>query len=116
MNICLTEKYGATTLSNAEVFGIGESLLSWMSAVTRLGHSSPASTLDYTKDPWNVDSPFPLIVRDFVAWTSGREELAPGCEERLRSLVECADLDRHASSSIGKRLLLAANPPGHAEA
>ena len=97
-SIDLREKYGATTLTNGEVFEVGQAFFGWLSAVARIGHDSPGSTLDYTVDPkW--ETPAPFIMRDFVAWTSGRKHLAPGCEERLRGLIEAAELDLAASAN-----------------
>lgn len=60
----------------------GQALEAWIAATSLLGHSRPGNTLDYMHDetPGSADA----FVRDFVAWTSGRDKYAPGCEERLR--------------------------------
>lgn len=100
----LSEKYGKTTLSNYEVFGLGESLLAWMGTVTRLGHESPGSTLDYTVGAW-TDNIFAYVIRDFVAWTSGRTKLVPDCEERIRGYIADADLDGHLAARAEAALL-----------
>ncbi len=99
----LGDKYGDTTLINYEVFIIGEAVLKWMNAVTQLGHESPASTLDYTTNAASLDLGS-LIVRDFVAWTSGRVEMAPGCQERMREIVADSGLGAHQAGVIGEFL------------
>lgn len=102
--IDLKDTYQKTTLTNFEVIELGAALLSWMLTVQRLGHASPASVLDYTKNAALFDTPSPLIVRDFVAWTSGRKDAAPGCEERLRGLVEDARLEDNAVANLSEIL------------
>jgi hypothetical protein len=107
--IDLTDKYQQTTLTNYEVLELGAALLSWMLTVERLGHASPASVLDYTGNTDMFDSPSPLIVRDFVAWTSGRKDVVPGCEERLRSLVAATDLEKNAVLNMAHILTASAS-------
>lgn len=103
VHIDLTAQYGVTKLTNAEVYGIGEALLSWIGAVTQLGHASPEGTLDYTRGP--MDNPCAYIVRDFVAWTSGRVDTVPGDpEERLREFVVEADLTAELAERIGRAM------------
>lgn len=99
----LAERYGETTLTNLEVYGIGSAVVRTLGAVCRLGHSSPASLLDYLTDPGVLDTSA-LIVRDLVAWTAGRGDLVPGCEDRLRGLVAAADVDSELATSVGLRL------------
>jgi hypothetical protein len=99
----LDAKYGSTTLSNTEVFMLGEALLVWLGTCIRLGHASPGSTLDYTTSPEHL-SLGGLIVRDVIAWTSGRVELAPGCEQRVRDLMEAADIEQHFADQVGQIL------------
>lgn len=86
---------------------IGAALWSWVAAVNRHGHASPASTLDYTTCvPGDLDaSAATFIVRDFVAWTSGRKHLAPGCEERLRSYVVRCGWQDQAESAMAEAVL-----------
>lgn len=68
---------------------LGATLISAIGVTFRHGHASPASTLDYVPD--DFESGAANIVYDFVAWTSGRRDMRPGCVDRLRQLVE--DLD-----------------------
>lgn len=105
--IDLAEKYGDTTLSNYEVFMVGESVINWITAVVRLGHASPASTLDYATDVPTLGG---LLVRDFVAWTSGHTSKVPGCEERMREWAAAAELDAAAAVKISDLLPPAAPP------
>jgi hypothetical protein len=60
----------------------GEALAAWIASTALLGHTRPGNTLDYmpTPEPWSAQA----FIRDFVAWTSGREQYAPGCADRLR--------------------------------
>lgn len=60
----------------------GMALENAIATTCALGHSSPGGLLDYTKH--RGDHSAEDFVRDFIAWTSGRKRLAPGCEERLR--------------------------------
>lgn len=62
--------------------GRGEALAAWIATTALLGHSRPGSTLDYMPppEPWSTQA----FIRDFVAWTSGRDKYAPGCADRLR--------------------------------
>lgn len=101
--IDLTEKYGHTTLSNAEVWMMGQAFYTWVGATCRLGHSSPGSTLDYTTNPEALSLPA-LIMRDFVAWTSGRVNLAEDCEQRLRELNDNAQVDSHLAQVIDEAI------------
>ena len=101
--IDLAAKYGETTLSNYEVFMLGQALVNWIGLVGRLGHASPASTLDYTTNP-EAMTLGTLVLRDFVAWTSGRTDLVEGCEERLREWAEAADIDGHLARSLNEVL------------
>lgn len=87
----MRRKYAESNMSNFEVLGIGAAVLSWVSTVGRLGHTSPASTLDYTG---SIDDLSGLIVRDFVAWSSGRLNTVPGDPAvRLKQLIETGKWD-----------------------
>lgn len=91
-NIDLDANYAAANVTNGELLEIGAALMGWVTMVGRLGHTSPASTLDYTG---TLDSIPALIVRDFVAWTSGRTGTVPGDPEaRLKQLVQAAGWER----------------------
>jgi hypothetical protein len=93
----LSAKYGETTFSNYEIYMIGEALVCWMGTTARLGHSSPGSVLDYTKNP-ELLGLGGLIVRDFVAWTSGCVDKSEGCETRMRELIASSALDTHLAA------------------
>jgi hypothetical protein len=60
----------------------GEALSNWIATTALFGHARPGNTLDYAHhiEEWTAEA----FVRDFVAWTSGRERFAPGCADRLR--------------------------------
>lgn len=77
----MSRKYADTEFSGIEIFMLGEALLSWVSTIKRLGHTNPSALLDYTHPTGVI---WHDILRDFVAWTSGRTNLAPGCADRLR--------------------------------
>lgn len=101
--IDLAAPFGDTNLTNLEVFMVGEAVFNWLTAVTRLGHTSPGATLDYATHAAELGIGV-LIVRDFVAWTSGRVDKVPGCEERLRELAQNADLDGAAAKKVSALL------------
>jgi hypothetical protein len=89
-------------LTHGEVYEIGAALLSWVAMVGRLGHTSPASTLDYTRELGSIPA---LIVRDFVAWTSGRTDKVPGePSERLAELVAKAGWEPLLLASLNDSL------------
>lgn len=93
-------------ITDADLNAIGRALLNTVSAVIQLGHASPASLLDYLDaiHP-NMEGHFaPLIVKDFVAWTSGRISESPKCEERLTEFVKQSGWYRDVVNSIGQRL------------
>ena len=75
------------TLPRAEVEALllaaqrGSALEGWIAATAQLMHASPGSTLDYMHPQPGSAGAF---VQDFVAWTSGRGDMSPGCEDRLR--------------------------------
>lgn len=99
-NLDLTAQFRATALSNYEVFMIGEALVNWLATTHQLGHASPVSVLDYATN----DAPLGLgglIMRDFIAWTSGRTSSVPGCEDRMRELIENAELGVDSAQRIG---------------
>ena len=82
----LSQQYGGTEFTAAEVLLLGEAVLNWINATATLGHASPGNTLDYVPlSRCNLIGE--QVLRDFVAWTSGRTDLAPGCDERLRELI-----------------------------
>lgn len=80
----MTRRVGKTDFLNFEVYAIGQTLLNTINSVVVLGWSSPGSSLDYTHDNGTVGND---LVRDFIAWTSGRKALAPGCEDKLRQHI-----------------------------
>lgn len=79
----------------------GEALTAWIAATALFGHTRPGNTLEYmpTPEPWTTKS----FIRDFVAWTSGREAMAPGCAERLREwgMEEAGQRMGRAAESLG---------------
>ena len=78
----------------------GEALQTWIATTTLLGHTRPGHTLEYVHvEEWTAMA----FVRDFVAWTSGRKSLAPGCEERLREwgMVEARERMTVAADALG---------------
>lgn len=86
--IDLADNIPGANITYYEVLGIGSAVLSWVVMVGRLGHTSPASTLDYTGSIPDLSG---LIVRDFVAWASGRTDKVPGDpSERMKELVAAA--------------------------
>ena len=98
----MTRRVGTSNLSHFEVFSIGHTVLNWGLTVQRLGHASPASTLDYTT---GIQDLFGLVVRDFVAWTSGRTGMVPGdCRERFLAYLAAANWETHAIDGIPTRL------------
>lgn len=98
----MSRKVGESNLSHYEVFAIGQTMLNWAQTVYRLGHASPASTLDYTQGAQDL---FVLVVRDFVAWTCNRTDMVPGdVRERFESYLEAADWESHLVASIEDRL------------
>lgn len=90
-----------TQLTAYEIHEIGVSLVSWVHVVETLGHTSPASSLDYIASGTTGISG--EIVRDFVAWTSGRTNMAPGCADRLRTLL--TEAEWHNRETTVTRLL-----------
>lgn len=97
--------------SDIDIYLIGKALLNWVATTVQVGHSSPGMTLDYVHldDSLGDESAAPLIVRDFVAWTSGRQHLAEGAEERLRRWIELsgyqfAAVQRVAALASGKSI------------
>jgi hypothetical protein len=90
-----------TDVTYGDLALIGAALLTSVTSVAQLGWASPGSSLDYTTG--DLD-PHAMIVRDFIAWTSHRESLAEGCEERLRALVKDSGWTRHIVSQMGKKI------------
>lgn len=88
-------KIGETTLMPADLMQLGQAFLTATASTVILGHKSPAGTLDYTTDTPHLWTRFP---RDFIAWTSGRTSLAPGCDERLTSFMTESGWMRHSLS------------------
>jgi hypothetical protein len=83
---------GDTKWTALELYLLGQAVVTWVSVVAQLGHSSPADSLDYVRGNGN---PWDEYLRDFIAWTSNREHLSPGCEERLRQDNELTGWHRH---------------------
>lgn len=77
----------------------GMALQNWLDTTQLLGHTTPAGSLDYVHPEEGSAGAF---VKDFVAWTSGRRHLAPGCEERLREFAQ--DGLREGLQAVAKRL------------
>ena len=88
----MTAVAATTTVSDGDLMAIGATLLNVVVTVRQLQHASPASSLDYMT---SLDSDAGHIVRDFIAWTSGRKGLAPGCEDRLIGYVDQSGWTRH---------------------
>lgn len=59
----------------------GQALANAVVTTVVLGQSSPAALLDYAHPAEGSEAAFVL---DFIAWSSGRKSLTPGCEARLR--------------------------------
>ena len=95
------------TLTRGQLFDLaiaaerGQALAGWIAATSLVGHSRPGNTLDYmpAAEPGSGDA----FVRDFVAWTSGRFDYAPGCEDRLREygMQEAANRAGRVAEELG---------------
>lgn len=82
-----------------DLYLLGEAVLNSIGACVQLGHANPANTvLDYTPQPTDADHVSKHILRDLLAWQSGRRDKSPDCEERLRSWVTTDWLPRQAAS------------------
>ncbi|MBD3924303.1 hypothetical protein IEZ26_06690 [Nocardioides cavernae] len=90
-----------TDVTYGDLAMFGASMLSTISTIAINGWSSPGSSLDYTGQ---VSDPHTMLVRDFVAWTSHRNKLADGCEERLRSYVEESGWTLHVLNQVATLL------------
>lgn len=80
----LAAKFPETDVCPMDLLKIGEALLNSLTTTHMLGHANPGSTLDYTARNgvmWHD------IVRDTIAWTSGRKHLADGCQERIEHFL-----------------------------
>lgn len=75
-----------TDITALEVFMLGQAFLGWLATTQMLGHDSPGNSLEYVHLDAESGS-CPKIMRDFVAWTSGRKRFAPGCDERLAAFI-----------------------------
>lgn len=78
----------------------GSALEAWIATTALLGHTRPGHSLEYIHtEEWSAMA----FVRDFVAWTSGRTSLAPGCEQRLREwgMEEAGNRMNLAAESLG---------------
>ena len=95
--VTLTKEQAAALLISAQR---GDALAGWISTTALLGHTSPAGALDYLHPQPGTAQAF---VADFVAWTSGRKDMAPGCEVRLREWG--MDEYRERMSSVADRLM-----------
>lgn len=79
---------GTPTLKMLDLYLLGEALLNAVGTCILLGHASPAnSVIDYTTTPDGDSHVSKHILRDLLAWQSGRRNAVPGCEERLRGWV-----------------------------
>lgn len=77
-----------TELKVLDIYLLGEAVLNAVGTCVLLGHANPAnSILDYTAEPGDYDHVSKHILRDLLAWQSGRVAMSPGCEERLRAWV-----------------------------
>lgn len=76
-----------STLTNLDVYLVGEQVLNMVNVCLTLGHASPANSLDYVPDPVETDHVSKHIVFDLLAWVSGRKHLAPDCDQRLLGFV-----------------------------
>lgn len=86
-----------TDVRYADLALIGAAILTTVTTVQRMGWASPGSSLDYTN---GLRDPHDLIVRDFIAWTSGRRSLAAGCDERLLAYVEQSGWTHHLLGQV----------------
>lgn len=82
----MMRKYGGTEWAGIEIFQLGEAVINAAVTVAQLGHSSPASVLDYLPSGLVGSAPHDFLY-DFIAWTSGRKHLRPGCEDRIRNEI-----------------------------
>lgn len=82
---------------------IGAQVLNNVGSVMALGWTSPASSLDYTHH--REDDFTQNIVRDYIAWTSGRKAKNPGAEERLRSYVTESGWHRHQFTQMAANIM-----------
>jgi hypothetical protein len=95
----LNSYYGATDYQLKDLAGMGVVLLNSVATVCQMGHSSPGSTLDYW--PYSDDSIRPIRnVHDFIVWTSGRNNLSPGAEDRLREDTVSSGWQRNQMGSL----------------
>ena len=92
-----------TPLHMLDLFLLGEAVLNSVGACLTLGHASPANVLDYTPQPVETDHVSQHILRDLLAWTSGRNDLSPGCVERISAWVRTEWLP-HQMAAVGERL------------
>lgn len=99
--------------SEADIYLIGKALLNMVVVTVQLGHVSPGMSLDYIhlNDIEEGESAAPMIVRDFVAWTSGRQHLAEGAEERLRAWIQQSGYWASSMNTVADTL----SPPVSAE-
>lgn len=86
-----------TDIRYADLALIGAAILTTVVTVQRMGWASPGSSLDYTN---GLREPHDLIVRDFIAWTSGRRSLAADCDERLLAYVEQSGWTDHLLGQV----------------
>lgn len=90
-------KVGETQWSALELYALGEQLVSLVAVVEKLGHFSPAGSLDYMHPSGVIWNDYLL---DFVAWTSGRVHKSPGCEKRLREHNEESGWRKHKDDQM----------------
>jgi hypothetical protein len=94
-------------VSDGDLKAIGATVLNIVAAVQQLGHTSPASTLNYMT--WvdaldGEESAASYILRDFIAWTCGRKEMSPGCDDRLKAYVNQSGWAQRSSDSVAREL------------
>lgn len=92
-----------TPLHILDLYMLGEGVLNAVGTTVTLGHMNPANSLDYTLQPGPEDHVSIHILRDLLAWTSGRKFLSPGCHERLTGWV-AQNWQRRQLSLVAERL------------
>lgn len=93
------------TPSAVDLALIGAAVLNSVCTTFHIGHASPGMTLDYlhSLDTLGDDeSAAPTIVRDFVAWTSGREDVVPGARDRLEQFIVASGWYREQVGRMGE--------------
>lgn len=97
----MARRIGGTTFRVLEVYLLGEQLLNWINVTSTLGHTTPGHSLEYIPPSGEI---WRDMLRDFVAWTSGRKGLAPGCDDRLLSHIADSGWSRLAAERMSEQL------------